>query len=142
MRRLVLQRLESGDEGTFGRLMLPDGRALFTGELPERGNAPNTSCIPPGEYRCTWTFSPAFRRMMYQVCPVPGRSGIRIHPANYMGDKSKGLRSHLNGCIALGQRLGWIEGQKALLLSAPAVAALEAATERAPFILEVAPCGT
>jgi hypothetical protein len=142
MIRATLTRLEAGDQGTFGRLSLPDGRAWFSGELPDRDNAPNVSCIPAGLYRCLWTWSPAFKRFMYLVDRVPGRSGVRIHSANYMGDRSKGHRCHLNGCIALGQRLGHIEGQKALILSTPAVFALEAGTGRQSFELEILPCGT
>jgi len=139
--RLLLQRLETGDQGTFGRLVLPDGRMLFTGELPDRGNAPNISCIPPGLYRCLWTWSPAFKRLMYLVDRVPGRSGVRIHAANLMGDKALGFRAQLNGCIALGRALGHIESQKAVLRSAPAISTLETAMAFAPFELEILPCG-
>lgn len=65
------------------------------------------------------------------------RAGIRLHPANLMGDTALGLRSQLNGCIAIGERLGWLEGQKALLLSAPAVRRFETAMNRQPFELEI-----
>lgn len=136
MQRVVLERLETGDQGTFGRLLAGEA-SFFTGELPDRGNAPNVSCIPAGVYPCVWTWSPAFKRMMYLVDRVPGRSGIRIHAANFMGDKSKGYRSHLNGCIALGLRLGVMNGQKAVLLSQPAIADFELAMDGRPFELEV-----
>lgn len=135
---LVLERLETSDHGTFGRVLI-DGRTLFTGELPDRDNAPNVSCIPAGTYRCAWTFSPAFKRFMYAVLGVPGRSGIRIHSANLMGAKPPYL-AQLNGCIAVGERLGTMDGQKAVLRSAPAVRCLEEAMERKPFDLEVLPC--
>lgn len=140
MQRLVLRRLETGDQGTFGVIELPSGDQIFTGEQPDRGNAPSISCIPAGLYRCDWTYSPAFRRMMYLVHPVPGRSGIRIHSANLMGDRALGFKSHLEGCIAPGGARGYIQGQKAILRSAPAVSALEAAMQRQPFELEIQPC--
>ena len=54
-----------------------------------------------------------------------------------MGDVTLGLRSQLNGCIALGERLGWMDGQKALLLSAPAVRRFEGHMGTAPFLLEI-----
>jgi hypothetical protein len=54
-----------------------------------------------------------------------------------MGDDSMGYRRQLNGCIALGERLGWLEGQKALLLSAPAVRRFEEYMGHRPFTLEV-----
>lgn len=137
MERALLLRHDSGDQGTFGSIQVP-GLRLYTGELPWRNNAPSVSCIPPGLYRCAWTMSPRFRRMMYLVAEVVARAGIRKHPANLMGDVALGFRAQLNGCIALGERLGWIEGQKALLLSAPAVRRFEARMRWQPFELEVA----
>lgn len=138
MTRAVLERLETSDQGTFGRL-LAGALVLFTGELPDRGNAPNVSCIPAGSYRCLWTFSPAFKRFMYLITPVSGRSGIRMHPANFCGDNPP-WRKQLNGCVALGEKLGWLGGQKAVLVSAPAVTKLETAMQRQPFDLEILPC--
>jgi hypothetical protein len=55
-----------------------------------------------------------------------------------MGDLEKGFRSQLNGCIALGERLGWIEGQKAVLVSVSAVRRLEELMGGKPFLLEIA----
>ena len=133
----ILTRLESTDEGTFGQFVA--GRlGLFSGELPDRGNAPSISRIdPPGVYTAGFTWSPRFARCLYLIGPVPGRSGIRMHPANLMGDASKGFRSQLNGCIALGERLGWMDRQKCLLLSAPAVRRVEAYFGGRPFTLEI-----
>lgn len=129
-------RMESGDQGTFGRLVLPN-TFFYTGELPWRGNAPNISCIPEAAYEATYTWSPRFQRMLYLIHPVEGRSGIRKHPANLMGDVALGYRSQLNGCIALGERLGWLGGQKAVLLSSPAVRRFHELMGGKPFKLEV-----
>lgn len=136
MKTIVLQRVETSDEGTFGVIHL-DGVRLFTGELPWRENRGNASCIPAGKYRAVMTFSNRFRKRLYLVAPVEDRAGIRIHPANRMGDKSLGYVSELLGCIALGERLGWINKQKALLLSAPAVRKLERFMKNEAFILEI-----
>lgn len=136
MQYAYLERQETSDEGTFGVLHF-DGEVVFTGELPDRGNAPNLSCIPAKMYEVHWTYSPAFKRMMYLVTGVEGRSGIRIHPANLMGDRTKGMKSHLYGCIALGERLGHIRKQKALLVSRPAVWTLEQWGKGKPFELEI-----
>ena len=135
--RVTIERSDSGDQGTFGRLYAPVGFRRYTGELPDRGNASNVSCILLGTYRVEWTYSPAFRRFMYVLLGTAPRSGIREHSANLMGDKAKGYRAQLNGCIALGERLGWMEGQKALLLSAPAVREFEAHMQQKPFELEI-----
>lgn len=136
MKRVILERLETGDAGTFGRVLFA-GLELFTGELPERDNAPNISCIPKGVYSVPFTYSPAFKRKMFLVAGVPGRSGIRIHPANLCGDRARGFKSHLHGCIALGRRMGWIGGQKAVLVSRPAVRLFEDAMNRETFELEI-----
>lgn len=133
----VLERHETGDQGTFGR-MWARGLSLYSGELPDRGNAPNVSCIPrPGLHHVAWTWSPAFRRPMYLLLGTAPRAGIREHAANFMGDATKGWRKQLNGCIALGEKLGWMGGQKALLLSAPAVRRFEDHMGHRPFVLEI-----
>jgi hypothetical protein len=52
-------------------------------------------CIPEGEYDCALTYSPRFKKLMWEVLDVPGdRTGIRIHSAN--------RPSQLEGCIAPG----------------------------------------
>lgn len=132
----ILQRSESGDQGTFGRF-LARGLALFSGELPWRGNAPSVSCVPAGTYRCVLTYSPRFGRALYLVAPVPARAGIRVHAANLMGDAALGFKCQLNGCIALGERLGWMDGQKAVLLSQPALRRLESFFGGRSFQLEI-----
>lgn len=136
MNRAILSRTESSDHGTFGRV-LARGKTFFSGELPWRDNRANISCIPDGIYQFAWTYSPHFKRFLYGAVLVGGRGGIRKHSANFMGDVAQGFKAQLNGCIALGERLGWMEKQKALLLSAPAVRRFEALMERNPFILEV-----
>lgn len=136
MIRGTLTRVESSPQGTFGRLVLP-GFTAFTGELSWYDNAPNISCVPTGTYTAQLTYSPRFGRQLYLVGPVPRRSGIRIHSANFMGDARQGYRKQLSGCIALGERLGWMDGQKALLLSAPAVRRLHTIMRNQPFMLEI-----
>lgn len=134
---VVLQRLETGDQGTFGRLFINDAPFVFTGELPWRANAPNISCIPAGTYKGTWTFSPRFKRFMYLIEPVTKRTGIRIHSANFMGDLELGFRRQLNGCISMGERLGHINNQKAVLLSQPAIRKFEAKMNWKTFFMEI-----
>lgn len=139
---VLLERHETGDQGTFGRIIAPGGFWLYSGELPWLDNASDISCILPAPdstlvYNVVWTFSAHFRREMYLVSGTDGRAGIREHSANFMGDARKGFKKQLNGCIALGEKLGVMDGQKALLLSAPAVRRFEAYMEHKPFKLEV-----
>ena len=131
-----MARFDFGDQGTFGRLRIP-GLEFYSGELPWRDNAPNISCLPKGVYVAVWTYSPRFKRYLYLLLGTTPRAGIRAHPANLMGDKSKGYYSQLNGCISFGERIGWIEGQKALLLSAPSVRLFETYMQHKPFELEI-----
>ncbi len=140
MPRLI--RLDSSPQGTFGRLSAP-GLSLYTGELPWRENASSISCIRPGPgepdvtYWAKVTYSPRFHRGLYLLAPTAPRTGIRVHPANLMGDAAAGWKSQLNGCVALGERLGWLGGQKALLLSQPAVRRLEEYFGGQPFQLTI-----
>lgn len=124
----TLQRLVEHPDGTFGKFTIGP-LTFYSLELPWRNNAPSVSCIPPGLYKAVLTHSPRFGRPLYLVGPVSGRTGIRIHAAN--------LARQLNGCIALGERLGVMDGVRCLLLSAPAVRRLETYTEGRPFSLEI-----
>ena len=130
----TITRLETSDEGTFGRFVA-GGLVLVSGELPWRDNAPSISCIPQGTYECLWTDSARFGRRLYLVAGVDRRSGIRFHAANLMG--AAPLRAQLNGCVALGEKCGWIDGQKALLVSAPAIRRFEEHFAGRPFTLEI-----
>jgi len=136
MIRAILQRLETSDEGTFGKIEF-GGHAWHTGELPWRDNKPLISCIPAGTYLVEMDPSPRFGRDLYELRKVPGRTVILIHPANFCGDRACGLESELNGCIALGLSVGSLRGQKAVLASGRAVAQFQAALNREPFMLEV-----
>ena len=134
--RVYIDRFDRGDQGTFG-VLRTSGLTLYSGELPERGNAPNVSCVPTGTYQVEWTYSPRFRRFMYLLLGTAPRTGMRMHPANFMGDVAMNYRSQLNGCIALGEKLGQMDGQKALLLSAPAVRRFEEHMQHKAFELEI-----
>jgi hypothetical protein len=136
LKKVILERLDYSDHGTFGRLIVGD-KVFFTGELPWRGNTPGESCVPLGHYYGVWTYSPRFKRHMYEIGPVDGRSGIRIHSANLMGDSKMGYRTQLHGCVALGEKLGWLDGQKAVLLSVTAIRHFETYMAGKPFDLEI-----
>lgn len=131
-----LKRATSGTDGTFGSLVLPTGMLLRTGELPWRDNKRANSCIPIGKYEVTWSYSNKFG-YCYRVLNVPGRSGILIHPANYMGLASDGFKQELQGCIAFGLGAGRHGNQRILTSSRIAVGALNRSLDRKNFILEI-----
>lgn len=143
MQTVLLLRNKSTDHGTFGRLIAP-GYTCATLELPWHDNDNGISCIPaPGEYKCWYGYSKARKSSSYRledphyVSTVPGRAGVLIHSGNFAGDKSKGFKSHVLGCILLGKYIGKIGNQKAILASKPAIREFEAAMNRQPFILKI-----
>ncbi len=127
MEKVILQRDPSTDEGTFG-VMTVCGQTFYTIELPWRdldndhiGDS-DYSCITPGTYECEVTFSNRFQKPLYQVNGVEKRNSIRIHSANWAGDKKKGLKCDLEGCIGVGSAIEILEGQKAISGSKVALA--------------------
>lgn len=112
---VTLHRGFCTNQGTTGVLTTP-GFTCFTLELPWRGNHPNISCIPAGRYVCRLAESPRFGRV-FHVCDVPDRTHILIHPGNFAGDVTLDYRSDVAGCILLGRRLGYLYGQRAVIVS-------------------------
>lgn len=130
-----LDRLSTSDQGTFGQIHLAGG-TLFTGELPWRENASGKSCIPEGDYRCVWGPSKRFGAA-FEVTGVPGRSRVLIHNGNFCGDVGLGFKSHVLGCVLLGQAKGVLQGQRAVLLSRYAMTDFQKTVGTEPFTLEV-----
>jgi hypothetical protein len=136
----TLIREPDDDQGTFGKLRLPDGTEFFTLELPWRDNATGASCIPPGTYQVAMRNSPKFGQI-YEVMNVPGRSAILIHSGNVAGDKSQGYNSHVEGCILLGLNKGTVAGQKAVQQSRAAIAQFNEKMGGRPFTLSITGAG-
>jgi hypothetical protein len=144
MKTLTLERFETSDEGTFGKLINDEDKTIvcFTGELPRYAGDPDimneqrTDCIPTGIYTCQITNSPKFGKV-YTVTNVPRRSAILIHSGNFCGDVAKGYKSHVLGCIILGRRMGTLDGQKAILASKETVMAFQQAMHNEPFLLNI-----
>jgi len=141
LKRLVITREPSSDEGTFGRGVLDGDLAWDFIELPWRNNAPSSSCIPVGVYRASVIISPHFQRPVYLFANVPGRDAIEMHPANWAGDTSKGFWSDLRGCCAPGTARGRLytrtgKLQAAVLHSAHALDQLLEATACEPIDIE------
>lgn len=142
--KATLTRLESSAHGTFGILQLirsdADGdwlESFYTGELPWLDNASGKSCVPTGTYKVKKTIWIKYNKPVYMLQDVPKRQGILIHSANFMGDREKGFKSQLYGCIALGEKLGVMEGQKALLVSSPAIRRFQEMMKWEDFELEI-----
>lgn len=135
--RLTLMRQFTSDQGTLGHLLDETNQRLFyTLELPWRDNRRKISCIPLGEYLCTWVRSPRFG-WVYTVNDIPDRSHVLIHSGNLAGDTSKGFTSHVEGCILLGNYKGSVNGQLAVLSSRPAVSRFNSLMDKESFILKI-----
>jgi len=71
----------------------------------ERGwldNKARVSCVPEGIYNLKLEHSPRFKKKLWELYGVPGRSECKFHAANYW--------RQLNGCIALGTKHIDIDG--------------------------------
>jgi hypothetical protein len=130
-----LFRMKRSDQGTFGKLFYGEFNC-YTLELPWKDNMSNISCIPSGTYDVITRLSPRFGNV-YWVKDVPDRSFILIHSGNWAGDISKGFKSHVNGCILLGQQRGLLRGQLAILNSRITVKRFMKILNYQPFTLDI-----
>ena len=135
MMRALLTRTSTGDQGTFG-LLQSGGFSCGILELPWRDNLKQKSCIPEGIYQTKWIKSPKFG-FCYQLLDVPGRSNILIHKGNYAGDVDKGFISNSYGCLLPFIKPGRMQGQRAGLMSALAVADIADHFDKESFLLEI-----
>lgn len=114
---VFLIRTESGDQGTFSKLIAPDvSLNLHLIELPNRSNEVGYSRIPAGDYLVKPYKSPKFGKC-WLVCNVPGRSYVLFHKGNLAGDTRKGYKTHSRGCLLPGWYKGKIGLQQAILNS-------------------------
>lgn len=129
-----LIRFRQSDHGSFGVLLIDGVFFCYTIEPPQRNNLPNFSCIPAGEYKVVWHRSPRYG-WVYMVTQVDGRAFVLTHPGNYGGDIKKGFKTHTQGCILLGSRLGVLGSQRAVLNSRPTVHRFFSKMNKQPFNL-------
>jgi hypothetical protein len=113
MEKVDIVRLEKSPEGTFGVLRLGGQIFCVTLEPPDKGNAPDISCIPPGRYACKRVNSPAFGPT-FEITGVPGRSHILFHQGN--------LSSDTRGCVLLGRHFGLLGQERGVVQSRSAFA--------------------
>lgn len=115
--RVILDRFclgRDGDMGTFGKLRLPDGWQCYTVEENWRDNEWGRSCIPYGRYALGLRRSGVVERASeglfirgYEVQNVLNRTHIMIHPGNTV--------RAVDGCIAVGNALGTLDGYWAVM---------------------------
>jgi hypothetical protein len=107
---VVLRDIDIDGKATLGTCIVYDGdKQLFKSECLERGwvnNMRNISCIPTGIYPLQLEYSPRFKKELWEVKDVPGRSECKFHSANYW--------RQLNGCLALGKERLYIDSDNIL----------------------------
>ena len=117
----LLTRFAYGEMGTFGKLEGPNF-TCYTVEDPWNNNEPNKSCIPEGVYQAKRTSRPKHGNTFVLInedlkiaeFPKLGmRDSCLIHVANTIID--------VEGCIGLGERLGCLGSNWAILDSTTAV---------------------
>lgn len=135
MERAEIFRLRRSDQGTEGLLVSGDYNCR-TLELPWRDNRRQVSCIPSGIYDVEIRISNKYGRV-YWLRRVPDRTYILMHSGNYAGDKSKGFKTHVAGCILLGKKSGFLGGQVAVLNSRTTVRSFARHMEYEPFRLRI-----
>jgi len=102
MKSLIIRRVVTGGQGTFGAIVFENIPFALTLErewldnLPSVGNTPG-SCIPAGEYICKRVNSPRFGNT-FEVTNVENRTHILFHKGN-LDDDSR-------GCILIGEEFG------------------------------------
>jgi hypothetical protein len=133
--KVQLIRSETSEQGTFGTLITETGFTCFTGELPWHDNEKGKSCIPAGTYPCIWHNSPS-KGWVYMLQNTSPRDNILIHIANYCGAVPE-YHSDLLGCIGLGESIGYLGGQRALLQSGVAVNQFVDKMKKQPFTLTI-----
>jgi uncharacterized protein DUF5675 len=102
---LLLQRVLETTQGTIGQFTLSDDTTLFSMERMSTGAHPR---IPAGLYEITLDTYHKGGYPAYLV-HVAGRDRILIHAANRAAE--------LEGCIAPGRTLGYLNGELAVLSS-------------------------
>lgn len=127
---VTIKRYSDDGKQVLGFLTM-EGFQCKTLERPWKDNAPNISCIPKGTYNVVWSFSPKFMKYTYEIQNVTGRSGIRIHPANFFFS--------LQGCIALGDSTSDInsDGTVDILNSTVTLDKFQKLLNKKPFILKI-----
>jgi len=124
--KVILDRFGSTDKGTFGKLFIKDDEhnkvfEAYTVEKIWADNEPFQSCIPSGSYHIE-SFSS--ERYGETFCIVGGtvskhktegkkRFACLFHAAN--------LPRNVQGCIGLGQRQGYLDGEWSVSSSKAAV---------------------
>ncbi len=111
----IIRLEENYDHGTFGVMKINKEVFCWTLEPRDEENAQNISSIPVQQYVCKRVktgLSSVLRLGLdetFAICDVPGRTDVRFHPGN--------TDNHTLACILMGETLGKLRGDRAILNS-------------------------
>lgn len=108
MKILELIRLEETEQGTIGILKINKVVFCFTLEPPDLENRVNQSSIPAQQYLVKPYSSPKYPDV-YEITNVPDRTYVLFHSGNVVNNTA--------GCILLGESVGKLQGDRAILNS-------------------------
>ena len=97
----------------------------LTIERPWENNEPFISCIPAGEYIMKPHISPKFGESYYLKSLINGVVGLHDGKRTHILMHSANKASQLHGCIAVGQGLGFLDGEIAIFNSKDTVSKVE-----------------
>ena len=88
MKKVLINRFLITSNYSLGHCYIvhPSGIVDYVGSSLERGwrnNQNNISCVPEGVYPLKLEYSPRFRKDLWELYDVPGRSECKFHAANY-----------------------------------------------------------
>ena len=111
--------------------LITKGKEFHLIERPWLNNQTDISCIPAGEYRCTFLehSSSGKYKNIYHIQNVPDRIGVLLHNGN--------LAIQSKACPLIGKRRGILAGQPAVLNSLTALYEFVELMEREDFILRI-----
>lgn len=93
--KLRLERISGDEKSTMGVLYANGKYACFTLEDAFReAKLAGETRIPAGEYLLELSYSPRFKKDMWEILNVPRFTGIRIHTGNKVEDTE--------GCLLVG----------------------------------------
>lgn len=101
---IILIRAKQQFDATLGTLEI--GGPVFKHYVTLERTA---KLFPAGTYDLVYEHSNRFKRQLWELKGIPGRSEIKIHNANFA--------IQLDGCIAIGMRHGTLNGTAAVLSS-------------------------
>jgi hypothetical protein len=110
-----IKRIEYNKNETLGVLIYNNLLICYTLELPWLSNKKNISCIPQGIYPIKKIESPKFGTS-WLIDEVPNRSEVIIHVGNTYKDTK--------GCVIIGNSIGYIKNERAVLSSRAAIGEL------------------